>query len=229
MVFVAPNPKLKPKFFALVWPLQTSVWVFVFVSLVVATVIFTLVSNIESKAMDRTGRDPVTNILPQVIGKSLKTWSTTKASVWFVFATMIGESDTRKRDSVGAQATRILFGVWILYCFVISASYSGSLKAFLTTPEYGSPIDTLRDVLESGLPWGMVLYGEEEEMMMANSPLGSDIRTIWDGKIIKPYSPTVAEVDSVMAGKSIFIDWKSGLEPAIFSASRTPLIKVEAR
>ena len=63
MVFVAPNPKPKPKFFALVWPLQTSVWVFVFVSLLVATVIFTLVSNIESKAMDRTGRDPVTNIL----------------------------------------------------------------------------------------------------------------------------------------------------------------------
>ena len=154
--------------------------------------------------------------LPQVIGKSLKTWSTTKASVCFVFATMIGESDTRKRDSVGAQATRIL------YCFVISASYSGSLKAFLTTPEYGSPIDTLRDVLESGLPWGMVLYGEEEEMMMASSPLGSDIRTIWDGKIIKPYSPTVAEVDSVMAGKSIFIDWKSGLEPAIFSKYSTP-------
>ena len=33
---------------------------------------------------------------------------------------------------------------------------------------------------------------------------------------IKPYSPTVAEVDSVLEGKSIFIDWKSGLEPAIF-------------
>ena len=62
----------------------------------------------------------------------------------------------------------------------------------------------------------MVLYGEEEEQMMASSPLGSDIRTIWDEKIIKPYSPTVAEVDSVLAGQSIFIDWKSGLEPAIF-------------
>ena len=26
----------------------------------------------------------------------------------------------------------------------------------------------------------------------------------------------MAEVDSVLEGKSIFIDWKSGLEPAIF-------------
>ena len=52
MVFVAPNPKLKPKLFALVWPLETEVWVFVFVSLAVGTVIFTVVSNIESKALD---------------------------------------------------------------------------------------------------------------------------------------------------------------------------------
>ena len=29
-------------------------------------------------------------------------------------------------------------------------------------------------MLESGLPWGMVLYGEEEEQMMASSPLGKD-------------------------------------------------------
>ena len=85
-----------------------------------------------------------------------------------------------------------------------------------------NPIDSLRDVLESGLPWGMVLYGEEEEQMMASSPEGSDIRTIWDEKIIKPYSPTVAEVDSVLAGDLIFIDWKSGLEPAIFSKYSTP-------
>ena len=27
-----------------------------------------------------------------------------------------------------------------------------------------------------------VLYGEEEEEMMASSPLGSDVRTIWDDK-----------------------------------------------
>ena len=77
-------------------------------------------------------------------------------------------------------------------------------------------------MLKSGLPWGMVLYGEEEEQMMASSPVGSDIRTIWDQKIIKPYSPTVAQVDSVLAGDLIFIDWKSGLEPAIFSKYSTP-------
>ena len=50
MVFVAPNPQLKPKFFALVWPLTPTLWVFVFISLAVGTAVFTLVSNLESKA-----------------------------------------------------------------------------------------------------------------------------------------------------------------------------------
>ena len=30
------------------------------------------------------------------------------------------------------------------------------LQAFLTTPGIGLPIDTLKDVLDSGLSWGMV-------------------------------------------------------------------------
>ena len=67
-----------------------------------------------------------------------------------------GESDTRHRDSGGANATRVVFAIWILYSFLIAASYSGALKAFLTLPVYQPPIDTLGDVLDSGLPWGMV-------------------------------------------------------------------------
>ena len=63
MVFVAPNPKLKPKFFALIWPLETEVWVFVFVSLAVGTVIFNIVSTIESKAENRSDLSSVINIL----------------------------------------------------------------------------------------------------------------------------------------------------------------------
>ena len=67
-----------------------------------------------------------------------------------------GESDTRHRDSGGANATRVVFAIWILYSFLIAASYSGALKAFLTLPVYQPAIDTLGDVLDSGLPWGMV-------------------------------------------------------------------------
>ena len=48
-------------------------------------------------------------------------------------------------------------------------------------------MDKRLQVIESNLPWGMVLYGEEEEEMMANSedPI---IQTIWNEKIVAPYN-----------------------------------------
>ena len=46
-----------------------------------------------------------------------------------------------------------------------------------------------RQVLESGLSWAMVLYGEEEEEMMEKSA-DPVIRRIWDEKIVEEYAPT---------------------------------------
>ena len=47
------------------------------------------------------------------------------------------------------------------------------------------------------------------------------IRTIWEGKIEEEYSPT-PRIEGVHEGREVFIDWKSGLEPAIFSRYSTP-------
>ena len=54
-------------------------------------------------------------------------------------------------------------------------------------------------MIESKLPWGMVLYGEEEEEMMANSedPI---IQTIWNEKIVAPYN-AVPQIRPVYEGK----------------------------
>ena len=70
----------------------------------------------------------------------------------------------------------------------MSSSYSGNLKAHLTTPTFTKPINSLADVIESGLEWGMVMYGEEEERMMAEST-DPVISTIWRDKIEEPYRP----------------------------------------
>ena len=48
---------------------------------------------------------------------------------------------------------------------------------------------TLKQVLDSGLTWGMVLYGEEEEEMMQKST-DPVIKRIWDEKIVEEYAPT---------------------------------------
>jgi hypothetical protein len=67
-------------------------------------------------------------------------------------------------------------------------AYAGSIKAFLTNPEYLKPITTLAEVVQSGLPWQMVLYGEEEEQMMKEStdPI---THTIWEKKTVVEYQP----------------------------------------
>ena len=104
-----------------------------------------------------------------------------------------------------------MIAFWILYCLVISASYSGELRAYMINPSFTSPISTLQQVVDSGLPWGMVLYGEEEEEMMAASE-DPVIKRIWNEKYVEVYSQT-PKIDRVFDGTGVFIDWKSGLDP----------------
>ena len=74
----------------------------------------------------------------------------------------------------------------------------------------------------------MVLYGEVEENLMATSqdPI---IQKIWNEKIVEPFS-AIAQIRPVYDGEKIFIDYKSGLESAIFvryvNPAGDPLIHV---
>ena len=52
-----------------------------------------------------------------------------------------GEKQLRK-----SHALRIAVAVWILFCLIMTQSYAGNLKAYLTTPAYSEPIDTLQQV-----------------------------------------------------------------------------------
>ena len=80
---------------------------------------------------------------------------------------------------------RITIAIWILYSLVITSSYMGNLRAFLITPTFTEPINTLAEVIESGLEWGLVLYGEEEEIQMAQST-DPVISKIWKDKTVVP-------------------------------------------
>ena len=60
-------------------------------------------------------------------------------------------------------------GVWYLYALVITASYAGEIRSFFINPGTTSPLDTLDQVVESELGWGLILYGEEEEKVMEAS------------------------------------------------------------
>ena len=72
---------------------------------------------------------------------------------------------------------------------VISYAYSGNLVSFMTVPKLAMPIDKLEEVLDSGLPWEMVVYGVEVEDAMASGTLGPVVKELWEGKIPREYSP----------------------------------------
>ncbi len=82
---------------------------------------------------------------------------------------------------------RFLLGIWILTVMVISASYSGELKAYLTRSDYTKPINTLVDLIASGLLWQMVLYGEDFETVMATTD-DPVLKRIWKHKMVVEFA-----------------------------------------
>jgi hypothetical protein len=83
--------------------------------------------------------------------------------------------------------------LWIFASFIFEYAYGGTLRALFTQPSTTKGIKTYAEVLASGLPWDMVLYGEELEDALAISEEPVP-RAIWDGKI-------VAEFEQVITGR----------------------------
>ena len=73
-------------------------------------------------------------------------WYTLSKAAWYTYGTLVGEAITRDLKSGSSKAMRIAIATWILYCFVISTGYGGTLKAFLSTPAFSNPINTLQQV-----------------------------------------------------------------------------------
>ena len=93
MVFVAPNPQQADKFFALVYPLDTTVWLFILISFVLATIAFVTLSKTEemvTQNLDFNRRNIIILFNNKIIKKKLETWSSVSRCTWFTFATLIG-------------------------------------------------------------------------------------------------------------------------------------------
>ena len=87
---------------------------------------------------------------------------------------------------------RMVMGTWILACFIITAGYGGTLRAFLTQPSYSKPIDNFQEVLDLGIPFDYAPIGEEIEEVWANSK-DPFIRRLWDNMIFIPYEQYITE------------------------------------
>ncbi len=66
------------------------------------------------------------------------------------------------------------------------ASYGGALRATYLRPELSARVRTLRDVLESGLPWKIIVYGDDFELEWERSE-DEDVRRFWQEKVPLSY------------------------------------------
>ncbi len=90
----------------------------------------------------------------------------------------------------------------------MTASYGGNLRAFLLRPQYSEPINNMEDIVNSGFPWTMVMYGEEIELFLARSEDPIEKR-FWEGKTEVPYADfPVDGMRDVFEGRSVLIEWK---------------------
>ena len=76
---------------------------------------------------------------------------------------------------------------------IITAAYSGTLKAFLMKAELTKPISTVEELVESGLSWEMVLYEEdvETELSLSKDPI---LKKFWDKKVVVPPEGTTKDL-----------------------------------
>ena len=104
---------------------------------------------------------------------------------WFSFSTFIGESVMRYEGSIDSGIMKIVVMIWYLYALIATSSYAGEIRSFFVNPGntaplgkvihiltaefYSLPADNLGQVVTSDLGWGLILYGEEEEKVMAAS------------------------------------------------------------
>ena len=69
-------------------------------------------------------------------------------STWNTYGIFMGECMFNQKTS---YALKIVIVIWMFCCFIICASYGGTLKAFLTSPQFESTIETPRDVCTTQL------------------------------------------------------------------------------
>ncbi len=82
---------------------------------------------------------------------------------------------------------RCVIGAWLLFALIMTEAFGGSLRAYLLQPDYSEAINSFEDIVGSGLPWKMVVYGEEFEHFLASQEQ-EPFKTFWQEKQEIEYS-----------------------------------------
>lgn len=139
-------------------------WIWISVVLLVTPILFFIIAKIEFKTKGMSGY-----------------WAKLGNSAWYAFGTFFGEGITSSISSEPAWGIRynicstqnrkhfppfsvwkkrLAVVTWLWYSFVVTALYSGELRAVLLHPAQSPPLDTIRDVVDLSSSWEVVDYGD---------------------------------------------------------------------
>ena len=62
---------------------------------------------------------------------------------WFIYGALLRQSSSYDPDT---NATRTLVGTWWVFVVIMTASYTGGLTAFMTSPDNTLPVNNLQDL-----------------------------------------------------------------------------------
>ena len=193
--FISPKPGRRRSIFNLIHPLGYEVWAASLASFAAVAAACRWAARGEERLM----------------GLDLREWSTWPEAAWFALGTFVGENIAKegrrfsRANALRCENTRFprqrersrylyspslnnrfVVACWMLFSFILTAGYGGSLRAFLLKPDFNDPIDNMEDIVEGALPWNIVLYGVELDNYLETSP-DPVVRQFWEGKTVVEY------------------------------------------
>ncbi|XP_037787401.1 ionotropic receptor 21a-like [Penaeus monodon] len=130
--FITPMPQPLPQYTAVAWPLQTLVWAAVAITLVVVPLVVRLTAVVEPRAW----------------------FSSLYNAYWYVVGIFLTRSHPVQLVPSTWGLRLVVLTSWVA-ATIISAGYQSSVTAFLLVPLPVQPVNTLEQLLKSGLRWGV--------------------------------------------------------------------------
>ena len=160
--FISGAPQERDNFKTLILPFDEYIWAFLVMSVVLVSITLIFINKIYATFSKESSKESMLESMN--ISKKLALYGTPYSigvnplGFLFVFGTIIDESNGQQQKNsyiagfTGSKARIFLIFVWMTMGFLLTISYKSVLRAMLMKIEYKETIDTIDDMMESGMP-----------------------------------------------------------------------------
>ena len=110
------------------------------------------------------------------------------------------------------SSQKVFLFTWLIFCFLISAAYTGNLISFLTYPGKEKEINSAEDIIKSGYNVEGVDYGGTEAQFYATNSEPNNLRIF---EKMRHVSSPKASMERVLQGNTVLIDFFTSIIPNV--------------